>query len=412
MPLVTLPPHQQADLHRIQRGMLRELAEALGALDAKLSTDLKKVIVRLDRAGWNLLRVRVEVERVIVKHWQRVGVTTVALIRDAERHAETYMRRLAHFGVHTRNWEPIAASKVQAWQAPGRGTGLAESVLAYVRGKPAGALKADRGKRVLELSQHLHDIGARESGEVTARVVRAIREGQSLDFASRELVTQWGTRWKGPIGAKAEFPKLINNLKDKIDRLGKVTGDDLKQELRQLRRYITTLKPGGRMRAAYSELITDLSEGKAAKSALDKWGHQKQRYLATRIIETEQQEAFRAAQIERGRQMPWLVGYRWHMNRTRHQRFLRSKPGKISGARAGRTRGGRIKGLAGKHCICEAMDGTVVSREEYESQWRAGGHPHCCCFFEEVFDREKMFALPETASEAAWLDAMGFAKAA
>lgn len=415
MPLVTLTPSQWDDLHKIQRGMLRELAEAMATLDAGLSADLKKAIIRLDRAGWSQVKVRVEIGRVLTRYWGKVDAAAIELIRSAERHADTYVKRLVHFGVAARTLEPIQPSKVAFWTRQGGGQGAAEAILAYARGKPvmAGAKQAP-----LALSRDLHWFADRQAQEVTQRVQTALREAQSLEYAARDLVSQWPrqvspTYWtRGPISYKAEHPQIIKQIREHINNLGKLTGNELKTTLVRLRAYLPRLKPGGRMRLAYAELITDLSRGKAAEGTVEKWAHQSQRSHAERIMVTEQQKAFRMAQIDRTSAMPGLVGYRWRMNRSKHARFLRSKPGRFSPRRAARsTRGGRVRGLAGKHCICEAMDGTIISVEDYKTEWSSGGHPNCACFFEEVFDRDSMFSSlrgPESAEEKAFLDAAGF----
>lgn len=412
MAFATLPPWQLEDLHKIQRGMLRELAETMEALDSRLARDLKRAIIRLDRLGWRQDRVRMVIGAVVAAHWDRVDHAALETIKSAERHAETYMRRLAHFAVTTRTLEPIMPSKVAFWTAPGRGRPTAQAVVAYTRGKPPGAVAA-------LLSTDLHRIAANEAAEVSNRVLTAIREAQSIEYASRDLVTQWPrgispiSRGRGPIGYQVQWPAKIKEIQSHINNLGKVTGDTLKADLSGLRGYLTRLKPGGRMRLGYAELVHDLAKGKAAEASLDKWAHQKQRYLAERILETEQQRAFRLAQIEMGAGIPGLIGYRWHMNRSKHARYLRSKPGRISPARAGRMMGGLGPGakgrrLAGKHCICEAMDGTIISLEDFKGHWSAGGHPHCACFFEEVFDTTAMLKAAETSEEKQWLDAMGF----
>lgn len=400
MPFVTLPPHQWEDLHKIQRGMLRELANALGPVDRQLAADLQAAVRRMARAAWSRLAIQMELEKVLAKHATRVDATTRRLIESAGEHADQYIERLIRFGVAARTLEPIPASKVAFWTRPGAGTGAAEAVVAFARGRPIGS--------ILNLSRDLHRFYVGQAQEVTQRVLTAIREAQTVEFAARELTSNWprirgALRTRGPIGAGARTPQLIEQIRSSIRELGKVTDLDLAN----LRNYLVRLKPGGRMRLAYAELITDLSGGKAAEKAVEKWGHQKQRYNAERVIATEQQRAFRLAQIERSAKMPGLIGYRWRMNRAKHARFLRSKPGKFSAARAGRTKGGRIGGLAGKHCICEAMDGQIVSVEDYQSEWSAGGHPHCACFFEEVFDRNRMFKAPETAEETEFLDEMG-----
>ena len=407
---VVLPPHQLEELHKIQRGMLAELAEALDDLDEALSADLKAAIIHLDRNGWKLPMVRARIGRVLTKYWNRVDQGVLALVDDAARHAETYMQRLVHFGVMGRTLEPIQPSKIQAWTKAGAGRGGARAVLAYVMGKPAGTKTAGKSPRVrsLDLSRNIHRFGRGQLEEVTGRVIRAVREAQGLEFAGRELVTQWK---RGKVVGGGEIkPRVIREIEARIDRLGKLTGDDLKQSLDELHQAMRKLKQGGRMKAAYAELIEDLDKGKIASSSLDKWVHQKQRYVAERIVETETQGMFRLAQVEAGDKLPWIIGYRWHMNRAKHRRWKYQKPGKFSGARARRTlgRGKRGKRLIGKSCVCEAMAGTVISPEEYKSRWIRGGHPHCACFFEEVFSEKKLLEARETPDEKKWLDKMGF----
>jgi hypothetical protein len=388
MPLVTLPKSQQDHLHQIQLGMLADVNNAIGEIDVDLKKAVARLIISLARAKFAPNVVRRKLQALFRRHTTLFDKKALKLVQDAAGYAERYMAELAHYGVLARNLAPITPSEV-AWYISKKGKERAAATLAFARGAPAGAPQMAFWDR-LRLSHEIHKLTGQQLQEATAAVLRAMREASGFGSASRELIRQIPG-----IGAGQVQPQAVRTLLGKARHLERFSWLGSKDpDIRKVKQYLRRLAAGGRVGSAYAELVQDLERGKLAGKAVEKWIYQKQRYAAERILDTETSAAFRMRQVEVGEKIPWLIGYRWRMNLGVHARFRRTKPG-------------RLKRFGGKACICEVMDGTIVSPEEYRQYWFRGGHPHCACFFEEVFDRERMFSAQETAGEKAWLDRMG-----
>jgi hypothetical protein len=200
---------------------------------------------------------------------------------------------------------------------------------------------------------------------------------------------------------------------------------DHSKELKRLEKYVARLKEGGRVQSAYREVIQDLTKydpkqthveyirkGKKVRrritppeqrltKAVQKFTHHKQRMAAERILNTESQTAFRSAGLDRNEGKPWIIGYRWEMNRGLHSRFR--KRTKVKRHR----KPARKRKFGGKRCICEVMQGKVLSPTEVR-EWPQGGHPNCGCRFKPVYDESKMMTADITPEEEGWLQEQGF----
>jgi hypothetical protein len=114
----------------------------------------------------------------------------------------------------------------------------------------------------------------------------------------------------------------------------------------------------------------------------------KQRYNAERLLKTEQQIAFKQAQISRDEKTSFIIGYIWKMNRGARRQYVRrtklSKNKKFGGRR--------------RRCICEELDGQQISIEA--ARERPIGHPHCMCSLIPVYGKGSLLSLtPEELAE-------------
>jgi hypothetical protein len=438
--LAALPPSQQEALQRVQNALLSDIATEAAKYERALAAEVRAAISRLRKLKFKPEKVRKELRRIFAKADARLQAIVLGLVDDAARYADTYALRLMKYNVTQTH--PLKPHEI-AWATQGLGGGAARAAIAYARGRTAGdkgALFSQRGK--LALSNRIHKMTRQELEEVTSRVVRAIREGQSLAFASRELVAA------APTGlAKGEsFPKLIRQIKKKFAKLDKLTGGGLttekrrlagylkalergqkvdlrklrdtaarvkdleylykaaaKEEVPKIRKYYKKLKGGipdkklaeklgvsrikaGRMQGAWLSLADDLEAGKAAEASIKRWAYSKQRYRAETVMYSESVAAFRQRQVQFAEDREWIIAYRVVLTRGRHARFVAQKPGKL-------------KALGGAHCLCETYDGKLITLQEFKEQWYRGFHPNCGCQFLEVVDRSRMLSTPVTDRE-------------
>ena len=367
-----IPNSQDARIKAIRKAYLDNILETVRGVNAGMAASVEDALARIARLGWTQHAVRREFSALYSVYGSRVHRAVLGLVRDAANYGAVYADRLVQFGVT--DAEVIQPHAVK-W-ALKAGSGNSEAVIAHVKARTAGARRAFSGR--LTLSDRLHRMVGREQREVTTRTLRAIREGQSLGFASRELTSASA----GFAQDLERLPKLVDKAVRSARRMEQLTGVDLSKDLRALRRYASRLKPGGRMQSAYSELLAKLEKfdvkktsGSQMTKALEGFTHQRQRYAAERLLRTESETAFRQARIARDDGKTWLKGYMWRLRR-----------------------GGTIG------CICETMNGKLLTAAEARA-WAAGGHPNCSCTFEPVYDTEAMLSAPTTAAERAWLAA-------
>lgn len=345
---------QQKELDRIQAQMLTDANKQVRLFERKLQAEVKVITKRLQKTGYSKRAINTQVKALLTRNKKLLKQITERMTKDAEKYSQRFLKKLASYDVKTMT--PIPASKLKYLKA--------------TRGNVRAALAYAKERASIPLSRALHRVTVGQTRQAALQVNRAIREAQSLQNASRDLVKAI----KG-VGAKEKLPKLVKRTLKQTKKLDRVTGGLLKPEVKKLSSYLKKLKPGGRMRGAYIELVDDLQKNKAGNAAIDKWVYQKQRYNAERIIKTETQAAFRRAQINASIGKPWVVGYIWHLNR-----------------------GG------GTHtpCVCDTMDGTVVPADKAE-QWLYGAHPFCNCTFEQVVDMPTLRKTGITDSERIWL---------
>jgi hypothetical protein len=365
-----IPNSQNSRVKAIRKAFLDRVLESVKAIESGMLGNIQLALDRIRRGNWTQLAVRRELAVLYSTYQSRLQRNLLDLVRDAADFGGQYANRLVQFGVTDAEVIPPSAVK---W-ALKAGSGNTDAAIALIKNRSAGGRRAFSGR--LSLSDRLHKMTSRDLKEVTTRTLRAIREGQSLGFASRELTSASA----GFAQDLEKVPKLVRNLQRSARRMEGLTGVDLQKDLNALRRYAKRLKPGGRMQSAYSELLQKFEKydpkktsGKQLQSALEGFTHQRQRAAAERIIRTESQTAFRQARLDRDVGKPWLVGYKWRLRR-----------------------GGNIG------CICESLNGKLLTPAEART-YAGGGHPNCSCTLEPVYDTEAMMQAPITQAERAWL---------
>jgi hypothetical protein len=182
-------------------------------------------------------------------------------------------------------------------------------------------------------------------------------------------------------GANEKVPAIMKQLRKAgttLHRRGPEAGfNEWQRSMRRIERYANRLAKDGRMRANLLEVLQNerRNVGQSVDDITRHWMADKQRYNAERIIKTEQQIAFKNAQISRDAEVGFIIGYIWKMNRGARRNFVKTVK-----LRKNKKFGGRRR-----RCICEELDGKQISIEEAKA--RPIGHPHCMCSLIPVYGR-------------------------
>lgn len=286
-----------------------------------------------------------------------------------------------------------SAESATAW-AMNRRRALSRAPETVLRGE---RLPATRGTGSLSLSGRLHGSQTANSRTLGAIVERGIREGQTLDTATRELIDMVDSTG-GKIGGNKRLPKLLLDLRKAGEELADGGGPEAQKAwdrtIRRLIRYTEGLAPGSTVQSGYVELLERVNKAgpKAVDKALEGWMYRWQKGAAERIVNTETQTAYRLRQQQIDARRPWIEAYTWRMNATVHARFAsyRKKPRK--GKRAGRGR-----------CDCEIYDGQRVSVEWVRARPQ-GLHPNCACRAVPIISYKTLEENPLTEESMEWMD--------
>lgn len=351
--MIRLDNREMRKVEKMRRAMLRDLAGVLEDMDADLGKDIKAMIKKIKDSGWKKAHVRKHVSELMNKYYGRAERECIKLVEDASLYAEDYARRIIELA--PKHYTPIPPSQV-AWITK-EALGNVKAATSLVVGRSAGTDELYKG--MLKLSKRFHGLASEQIRKVSAMVVRAIRETQSVHFASRDIVNLV------KLGANEKLPKVLRDLRKAASKLNNLTGGELKSELIKIKRYMRRINEGGRVGGAYQELIQSLTNargepGPAIEKAISTWTHHKQRYYAERIIETETNAAFRAATIDEVSENQALVGFRWMLNRSSARSF---------------------------GCACEQLDGQALRPDEAR-RLQGGAHPFCSCSLDPIFDKE------------------------
>jgi hypothetical protein len=167
--------------------------------------------------------------------------------------------------------------------------------------------------------------GAESSAREATRIVtRSIKDAESVGSSARSLQTYLG---------KARKPRIIRDFEKAGERLARSSGEirEWAALKKRMRKYYSKLRIGSTTQSAYIELLQDIEKWGPAQvdKAVEKWTYWKQRYNAERIIRTETATAYRQRQVASDKARPWIIGYRWVLNRGLHRKFVARKPGKL-----------------------------------------------------------------------------------
>jgi hypothetical protein len=424
--LVHLPDSEAEQVAQLRDALMRRTQTALGALQPSLRRDASKAIDRIVESGYSAAVTRRETKRLVKGHYGRLRKEVAASINDVVGLVERY-------GQHMDKWEIEERRKASAagpYIAPSR---IVHGITQQAASEAAlhGAL-ADVPKRVFvaktqadafiarelrpwrekrKLSTRLHSSQVNASRDAVRLSMRAVREGKALQ-ANNDLILGLARKGHAVGGAKRlpgylqEFERAGNalmrmqkpSLRDRAATAAyNKAKHDWQTQRRAVRRAANRLAEGGRVQNALIEVLERTSKDnvKRLNSALDVFLNQKQSYNAERILDTEIHASYRSAQVARDRGKPWLIGYIWRLQRGARRDFARrTKPTKMKLPSGRRTRRAR-------RCICEVMDGRRISKDTLAS-YPQGGHPHCMCWFEPVYDRRIMRRAPPTAAEERW----------
>jgi hypothetical protein len=254
-------------------------------------------------------------------------------------------------------------------------------------------------RKARDLSTRLHSAQINAQRESIRLSMRAVREGKALQ-ANNDLILGLAKRGH-TVGGAQELPGYLKKFEqagNSLMRMQKPSPRDkeamreYKRRLREwrtqreaIKRRVGRLAEGGRVQGSLIELLQRTSDDNAGRmrNALDVFLGQKQSYHAERILDTEVHTAYRSAQVRQDMRVPEIVGYIWRLQRDARAGFeSRAKPRRIKLASGRRTRRPR-------RCICESMAGRRMSKQALQ-EYPQGGHPHCMCWFEPVYDRARM----------------------
>ena len=408
-----LPAEVQRELRQIRDSQLRAINEAIGDYSIPVQRDAGRLIRRIRALHDNPQEIRRLLAAFHVKHTQtRIGRIVLEQIADASGFARRYERLIGAF--HAARVGPAATGFGNVSSA--RAAIALRNVLTLRRPEAASITAGDRlARRVLKqppavlvrgtplapVSSRLHGQAIATSRDATRVVLRSIREQQSLGFASRELTRQLSARGLDVAG-NAELPELVRRLQASGRALARGAGDpkEWNRLKRQIDRHQRTLLQSGRVQGAYLELLQDLQKWGPAQvdRAVERWTAGKARFHAEQWIRTETAAAYRAAQMKSDEARPWIIGYRWRLNRGVHQKAVNRRFGTT-----GKGKNRRSKRRGRVYCVCEIMDGSILS-PAVAKDYPRGGHPHCTCLFEPVYNDRALLATPATAQEIRDLD--------
>lgn len=406
--LTPLPDSDRERLRAIRDAQLRDIREAVNTYARPIRTEANALIDLVDRVQDNPALVLAAIRAFHVKHHRRLAGFVANMVENAATVASRYDELINDFGVRARRDLPgqprgpdpraIAASEVRfrtTLGAPGASAAVARARLGTRPPQRAGIpqrfpgdaealrrLRPFRGTPAANVSERLHGRGVATSREASRVILRGIQESQSLDVAARELIQE--LKKKGlNLAENQQVPRLIRELKASGTALARRADDPAaraawRKTLREIDRFQKGLLKGGTVQNAYLELLQNARKfgPERVGQITDNWTYWKTRQQAERWIRTESAVAYRSAQAEKDQPKPWVVGYRWNLTRAVHSRYTRRLFGK-------KGRRGRIA------CVCEHMDGKIISKETL-AEYPGGGHPHCSCWFEPIVDRSRM----------------------
>ena len=427
---VELAEREIERVEQMRDAVMRHAQEAVEEMAPSIQRDAARAIDRIVKSKYNRRVVRRELKRLTDGHFRQIRSELASQLDDISRMVTRYQTdRRAWLLAHRKDADPSDdfVSRYRsyfeaAYGAPAVRAALV-SQIAKVRRRSVPSPRT-AGEKVMaremrpwrkehSLSLRLHHANREAQRQIHSHVARMIREGRAFQDANELLLGAMKATGKS-LGGR-EVPAYLRELERAGNALLKLQEPSKRDaamhaeyeqarkrwraERRKLRRYADRLASGGKVQNALIEVLqrTEKEAVGNLPRALEVYVGQKHQYIAERILETETQTAFRAMEAEEGAQTPGLVGYVWHLQRGARRDFAkRTKPRRIKLRSGKRTRRKR-------RCVCEIMDGKKIS-VEYLQEYPQGGHPHCMCWFEPVYDRKLMRKAPITAAEDRWFE--------
>jgi len=422
-----LPPDILAQIDAIKIAQIENVEKSMGALHSPgpitvrghrrqwlgLQAEVKGAIGRMRRSGYASKVVRAEIRRLSSGHYSKGRKVIVRMVEDAAGMADRYADLMDYYQARERikgfgGKAPLVSGSDARFLTSTDSLGSAEAAVAWSMKRrkklePAEAtvlrgsrLPAADGSGNLSLSGRLHGSQTATSRRLGAIVERGIKEGQSLDQASRELIDMV-KRSGGKIAGDKEIPKLLKQLKAAGANIseggGKAAELQWRRTITKIQRYTRNLAPGGTVQSGYVQLLEEVNRGgpKAVEKALNNWSYRFQKMAGERIANTEAQTAYRLRQLEQDARRPWIEAYTWRMNAAVHARFKSYRKAPRKGKRKGKGR-----------CDCEIYDGQRVSKEWVRDRPH-GLHPNCACRAVPIISRKTLEDDPLTPDAMDWL---------
>jgi hypothetical protein len=394
-----------SDLTALRDQQVRAMQAAVAELIPSLQSGMDEALARIQASGYSPKVTRAEMLALAKRHSSATERAVLEQVSSAVSAADHYDSVLTN---HVSK-SALYRAGIEAG-AQGARVSVARTIVSNSPAPPASTATAPQKlananiKKVSEnhpLSSRLHASAIQHEREIVQHAVHAVSEHRAMGDAGKRLIAQ--VENKGvDLGGGQNVPKLLQNLADKARGLAVEAGPAAQREMalaiQRAEKYTAGLAENSRTYTAWREAIDRIQKqgAKGVDEALNRWGVEKQRYNAERILQTETMAAYRSEQYLRDKEKPYVVGYIWRMNKGARKRFVK---------RVAPTRSFPMPGQpkkSGKHgrCICELLDGKRLGRDA-PAEYPRGGHPHCCCWFEPVVDQRLVLDAPITANERA-----------
>lgn len=227
--------------------------------------------------------------------------------------------------------------------------------------------------------RHLRSAATSAASEAARRVPMAMKEARQLAKDAEVLAKAVKKLSKTD---PDEALRQIDALRARGRKLAALSGARdgwavLDRELRRIRRSVVAGLPKKGMAQGVRDVGTwakDQPDGALRATTIEKTEHTGWLWIPVASL-----AAHRGGGIAGDRFRPWIIGYRWQLNRALHGAAVRRRFGTTGkGLNRRARRRGRI------YCICEVMDGHVLSPAEM-ARYPRGGHPNCRCSFPPVY---------------------------
>lgn len=224
---------------------------------------------------------------------------------------------------------------------------------------------------------HLKRAATSAASEAARRVPQAMKEAKQLAKEAEALAKTIRRLSKTD---PEEALRQIDTLRARGRKLAQLSGARdgwavLDRELRRIRRSVVAgMPPKAQGVRDVGTWAKDQPDEALRATTIEKTEHTGWLWIPVASL-----AAHRGGGIAGDRLRPWIIGYRWQLNRALHGAAVRRKFGTT-----GKGKSLRAKRRGRLYCICEVMDGRVLSPAEM-ARYPRGGHPNCRCSFPPVY---------------------------